>query len=92
MPASKTKTASNGNVSKDKVASTSGTTTPATTFSEKDTSDLVGLVAGGKPDKKLHDIEQGRIKGEIDALQAKLVSKFLWSLQPRFMVTAEHCP
>jgi len=85
MAASKTKTASSGSVSKDKVASTSGTTTPATTFGEKDTSDLVAFVAGGKPDKKLYDIEQARIKGEIDTLQAKLVSKFLWSLQPIFM-------
>jgi hypothetical protein len=74
MPAPKTKTASNGNASKGKVASTSGTSTPASTFTEKDTSDHLAAFAGGKPDKKLHDIEQARVKGEIDTLQGKIVS------------------
>ncbi|KIM46179.1 hypothetical protein M413DRAFT_306128 [Hebeloma cylindrosporum] len=71
-PKTKTKSASNGNVSKDKAASTSGTATPATTFAEKDTSDHLAAFAGGKPDKKLYDTEQAKIKGEIDTLQAKL--------------------
>jgi len=74
MPALKTKTASNGNAPKGKAPSTSGTSTPASTFTEKDTSDHLAAFAGGKPDKKLHDAEQARIKGEIDILQGKFVS------------------
>ncbi|KAJ7068281.1 hypothetical protein C8F01DRAFT_601853 [Mycena amicta] len=45
--------------------STNGTTTPA---EKKDTSD----VQAGKPDKKVFDAEQDRLKADIDALQAKL--------------------
>lgn len=85
MAAPKTKSAPKGNASKDRAASTSGTSTPASTFTEKDTSDHLAAFAGGKPDKKLFDVEQARIKGEIDTLQAKLVRKILSSLQPLFM-------
>lgn len=85
MAAPKTKSASKGNASKDKAASTSGTSTPATTFTEKDMSDHLAAFAGGKPDKKLHDAEQARIKGEIDTFQARLVSNILSSPQPLFM-------
>jgi hypothetical protein len=48
-------------------------------------SDHLAAFAGGKPDKKLHDAEQARIKGEIDTFQARLVSNILSSPQPLFM-------
>jgi hypothetical protein len=47
---------------------------PAPSGEKKDTS--VVLLAGGKPDKQAHEKEQDRIKGEIDALQLKLVRLF----------------
>lgn len=50
--------------------STSGTATPA---SSKDTSDPLP-VTGGKPDKKAYEADQVKIKAEIDALQAQLVT------------------
>ncbi|KAJ7682795.1 hypothetical protein DFH06DRAFT_972163 [Mycena polygramma] len=48
--------------------STNGTTTPVSTADKKDTSD----VAAGRPDKKVFDAEQDKIKTSIDALQVKL--------------------
>lgn len=75
MPAAKTKVATptNGTAPKGKAASTNGTTTPVSTADKKDTSDALASLSGGKPDKKLYDIEQDKIKGEIDALQVKFV-------------------
>ncbi|KAF8897540.1 hypothetical protein BD779DRAFT_1667503 [Infundibulicybe gibba] len=77
MPAPKTKAvpSSNGTTSKGKtsVASTNGTTTPVSAVDKKDTSDqLQAALGGGRPDKKVYDVEQERIKSEIDALQAQL--------------------
>lgn len=72
MPAAKSKVAeSNGSTAK---SSTSGTATPVSTGDKKDTSDNLTSLAAGKPDKKVYDAEQERIKLEIDALQVKLVS------------------
>lgn len=75
MPAVKTKPSppTNGASTKGKAVSTNGTTTPVSTVEKKDTSDALASLAGGKPDKKLHDAEQDRIKAEIDALQVKAV-------------------
>lgn len=77
MPAPKTKSSAvpaNGSA-KGKAPSTSGTATPIS-VADKDTSEQFAAFAGGKPDKKVYDIEQARIKTEIDALQLKLVSRF----------------
>ncbi|TFK43524.1 hypothetical protein BDQ12DRAFT_675119 [Crucibulum laeve] len=69
MPATKTKAPSAAN---GKAPSTSGTATPASTVDKKDTSDLLATFGGGKPDKKAYDVEQEKVKADIDALQAKL--------------------
>ena len=77
MPAPKTKSSTvpaNGSA-KGKAPSTSGTATPIS-VADKDTSDQIAAFVGGKPDKKLYDAEQARIKTEIDALQLKLASLF----------------
>lgn len=75
MSAPKSKTTSNSNgTAKGKTASTSGTATPVSTIADKDSADHLVVSAGGKPDKALYDSEQARVKSEIDALQAKLVS------------------
>ena len=75
MPAAKSKVAgSNGSTAKGNTSSTSGTATPASTVDKKDTSDHLVSLTAGKPDKKVYDAEQDRIKSEIDALQVKLVS------------------
>lgn len=77
MPAPKTKSSAvpaNGSA-KGKAPSTSGTATPIS-IADKDTSDQFAAFAGGKPDKKLYDAEQARIKTEIDAFQLKLASLF----------------
>ncbi|KAF9462656.1 hypothetical protein BDZ94DRAFT_1194307 [Collybia nuda] len=73
MPATKTKAtpSTNGASTKGKAVSTSGTTTPVSIAEKKDTSDASGFLVGGKPDKKLHDAEQDRLKADIDALQVK---------------------
>ncbi|KAF8974556.1 hypothetical protein BDZ97DRAFT_1774283 [Flammula alnicola] len=74
MPAPKTKTPAvktNG-ASAGKAPSTSGTATPVSSTVEKDTSDQFAAFASGKPDKKLYDAEQTKLKAEIDALQSKL--------------------
>lgn len=72
-PAAKSKP-TNGSAAKTKpsAASTNGTTTPVSVSAseKKDTSEIP---TGGKPDKKLYDAEQERIKGDIDALQVKIV-------------------
>jgi hypothetical protein len=52
-------------------ASSSGTATPA---SSKDASDSLPTSTGGKPDKKTYETDQAKIKAEIDALQAQLVT------------------
>ncbi len=54
------------------IPSTNGTTTPV---DKKDTSEALAalLGGGGKPDKKLYDAEQDRIKAEIDAVNVTLV-------------------
>jgi hypothetical protein len=76
MPAAKSKVAeSNGSTVKGNASSTSGTTTPVSMVDKKDTSDHLASLAAGKPDKKVYDAEQDRIKSEIDALQVKLVSR-----------------
>jgi len=70
MPAAKSQVVeSNGSTAK---GNTSGTATPVSTVDKKDTSDHLASLAAGKPDKKLYDAEQDRIKLEIDALQVKL--------------------
>ena len=51
--------------------STSGTATPA---SSKDASDSLLTSTVGKPDKKAYEADQAKIKAEIDALQAQLVT------------------
>jgi len=91
MPAPKTKSASTANgTAKGKTPSTSGTATPVT---EKDTSENLASFAGGRPDKKVYDAEQTRIKSEIDALQAKLVrpSLFPICITENNEITSECC-
>ena len=58
--------------------STSGTATPA---SSKDASDPLP-VTGGKPEKKAYEADQAKIKAEIDALQAQLVTHILSACLP----------
>ncbi|KAF8222177.1 hypothetical protein L208DRAFT_617497 [Tricholoma matsutake] len=73
MPAAKSKVAeSNGSAAKGNASSASGTATPVSTAEKKDTSDHLASLPLGKPDKKLYDAEQDKIKSEIDALQVKL--------------------
>ena len=67
MPAN---TPPNGNA-KLVAASTSGRATPV---SSKEASDSLPTVTGGKPDKKAYEADQAKIKAEIDALQAQLVT------------------
>ncbi|KAF9485348.1 hypothetical protein BDN70DRAFT_890240 [Pholiota conissans] len=57
---------------KGKGPSTSGTATPVSSTVDKDTSEHFAAFAGGKPDKKLYDAEQNKLKSEIDALQLQL--------------------
>lgn len=75
MPAPKTKTSAPANGSaKGKAPSTSGTATPVSAAADKDTSEQLAAYAGGRPDKKIYDADQARIKTEIDALQINLAS------------------
>lgn len=74
MPAKSKVAQSNGSAVKGNASSTSGTATPVSTAEKKDTSDHLATLPVGKPDKKIYDAEQDRIKLEIDALQVKLVS------------------
>jgi hypothetical protein len=76
MSAAKSKAAppTNGASTKGKATSTSGTSTPVSTAEKKDTSDALASLTSGKPDKKLYDEEQDKIKTEIDAVQVKVVS------------------
>ncbi|KAJ3857418.1 hypothetical protein EV368DRAFT_30302 [Lentinula lateritia] len=76
-PASKSKPA-NGTTAKGNASTptTNGTTTPVSIASEKKDTFEVPSVSGGKPDKKAYDVEQERLKGEIDALQVKLACIF----------------
>lgn len=79
MPAPKAKAASNAEGgAKKKATSSSGSSTPVSSVVEKDSSDHLVAFAGGKPDKKAHDAEQAKIKSEIDALQARLVSPMVF--------------
>jgi hypothetical protein len=73
MPIPKTKTSAPKTVAKGTASPANGTATSASTGEKNDTSGVV-LLAGGKPDKQAYEREQNRIKGEIDALQLKLVS------------------
>lgn len=66
--------AENGSATKGKAPS-SGTATPLSSTVDKDTSEQLAAYAGGKPDKKMYDAEQAKLKSEIDALQVKLVSR-----------------
>lgn len=71
-PKSKQTPPANGEAApKGKAPSTNGTTTPVSTADKKDTSDVAPI---GRPDKKVFDAEQDKIKAEIDALQVKLAS------------------
>ncbi|KAJ6539353.1 hypothetical protein B0H19DRAFT_355895 [Mycena capillaripes] len=63
-------TPANGAAAKGTAPSTNGTTTPVSTTDKKDTSDVVA----GRPDKKVFDAEQDKIKSSIDALQVKLTA------------------
>ena len=58
-------------VRKPTAATTSGTATHVIT---KDISESSVTLAGGKPDKKAYEEEQAKIKTEINALQAQLVT------------------
>lgn len=74
MPAAKPKN-TNGTAGKGRTpASTNGTTTPVSTVpsEKKATSDAPTPSAVGKPDKKAYEVEQQRLKGEIDAVQLKI--------------------
>ena len=52
----------------------SGTSTPVSNADKKEATDALSVFASGKPDKKVYDAEQDKIKAEIDALQVKLAS------------------
>ena len=70
----KAKTTQNGAGKKPKPQSSApstGTSTPVTTVAS---TTIEPATYHGKPDKALYDSEQDKIKGEIDALQKKLVS------------------
>ncbi|KAJ3997017.1 hypothetical protein F5050DRAFT_1491607 [Lentinula boryana] len=54
------------------VATTNGTTTPVSVASEKKDTSEAPTALGGKPDKKVYEVEQERLKSSIDALQVKL--------------------
>ncbi|KAJ3785472.1 hypothetical protein GGU10DRAFT_387452 [Lentinula aff. detonsa] len=54
------------------VATTNGTTTPVSVASEKKDTSEAPTAPGGKPDKKVYEAEQERLKSSIDALQVKL--------------------
>ena len=54
--------------------STSGSTTPIPNANQN----VEEPTASGKPDKAAYDAEQEKIKSEIEALQAKLVSFFFF--------------
>lgn len=77
MPAAtKTKAPKSDNsVAKGKTASTSGTATPVSAVEKKDNLELLAPVTSGKPDKKVYDAEQEKIKLEIEGLQGKLVCR-----------------
>ncbi|KAJ7507818.1 hypothetical protein B0H11DRAFT_1793496 [Mycena galericulata] len=70
----KSKQPANGAPAKGKAPSTNGTTTPVSTVEKKDTSDPSDATHAGRPDKKVFDAEQDKIKANIDALQVKLAA------------------
>ncbi|KAJ7700098.1 hypothetical protein B0H17DRAFT_1048577 [Mycena rosella] len=72
MPPKSKQAPADGAAAKGKAPSTNGTTTPVSTVDKKDTSDPATATAAGRPDKKVFDAEQDRIKTDIDALQVKL--------------------
>lgn len=57
-------------------APSTGTSTPVTTSTTLTSLEPV-VYGSGKPDKSIYDAEQNKIKAEIDATQAKLVSELL---------------
>ncbi|KAJ7129665.1 hypothetical protein C8R44DRAFT_830108 [Mycena epipterygia] len=69
MPPKSKQAPANGAPAKGKAPSTNGTTTPVPPVDKKDTSDVAAV---GRPDKKVFDAEQDKIKTDIDALQVKL--------------------
>jgi hypothetical protein len=85
MPAAKTKpTTTNGAAAKGKASKPpSSTSAPIPAASSNDTSAGASAPPSGsaKPDKSAYDAEQEKIKADIEALQAKLVSSqfpFFW--------------
>jgi len=74
MPPKSKQPANGAAAAKGKAPSTNGTTTPVSTVDKKDTSDDTTSDATqvGRPDKKVFDAEQDKIKASIDALQVKL--------------------
>jgi hypothetical protein len=68
-PKSKQAAPASGAAAKGTAPSTNGTTTPVSTADKKDTSEAPTV---GRPDKKVFDAEQDKIKASIDALQVKL--------------------
>ncbi|KAG6821273.1 hypothetical protein H0H93_002383 [Arthromyces matolae] len=78
MPAPKTKAPAAPNaakVNKSSSPANSGTSTPVSTTEKKDVdSEAITKLVGGKPDKKIYDAEQEKLKKEIDALQTRLSS------------------
>lgn len=72
MPASKAKTASaNGSASGKTTQVTPASTVPPSPVSKS--LDRAVTNSSGKPDKSVYDVEQERLRSEIEALQAKLV-------------------
>ncbi|KAJ7047366.1 hypothetical protein C8F04DRAFT_985293 [Mycena alexandri] len=69
-PKSKAATPANGAAAKGTAPSTNGTTTPVSAADKKP--DTLDSAVGGRPDKKVFDAEQDKIKADIDALQTKL--------------------
>ncbi|KAL0950022.1 hypothetical protein HGRIS_010030 [Hohenbuehelia grisea] len=71
-PKSKTASATNGSA-KAAPPSRSETATPVSVADKRDTSEPPSATTGGgRPDKKVYDAEQERIKKDIDALNVKL--------------------
>ncbi|KAK7061725.1 hypothetical protein R3P38DRAFT_2494737 [Favolaschia claudopus] len=82
MPPKSKSAPANGAAAKGTAPSTNGTTTPVSAADKKDTS--LDTPQAGKPDKKVFDAEQDKIKANIDALQVKLAS----NLPPLLLATA----
>lgn len=87
MAVQKTAT-TNGAPAKAKVApaSTNGTATPVEKHEHDD------VATSGRPDKKVFDAEQDKIKHEIDALQTKLASSHVFALLTVYGLTRLSSP